>query len=81
MDTAKFHCVSYVWGTGIDRAGSIFDCKRDMSNRTKPALEAAMKAVRAMPDKGGSGIVEAFWIDAICVSQVEGASRHGTLER
>lgn len=81
MGSTKFVCVSYVWGDGIDRAGSFFDCKRDISDRTKAALEAAMKAVDAMQDNEGGGKVEAFWIDAICVPQTAGSSRHGTLER
>jgi hypothetical protein len=81
LGSAKFHCVSYVWGQGIDEAGSFFDCKRDISDRTKPALEAAMKAVDAMHDKEGREKVEAFWVDAICVPQIAGANRHGTLER
>ncbi|KAG0652602.1 N-acetyltransferase ats1 [Hyphodiscus hymeniophilus] len=80
MEHMKFHCVSYVWGAGMDRAGSFFDCKRDISDRTKPALEAAMKAAQVMSKNYGTENVEAFWIDAICVPQAEGASRHGTLE-
>ena len=78
---ARFHCVSYVWGSGTHRAGSFFDCKRDISDKTKPALEAAMKAVDVMPENPFIEKAEAFWVDAICVPQVEGASRHGTLER
>lgn len=81
IDSMKFHCVSYVWGTGVDKAGSFFDCKRDISDMTKPALEAAMKAVDAMRDQDGMEVAEAFWIDALCVPQKEGENRHGTLER
>jgi hypothetical protein len=81
MDKTKFHCVSYVWGKGIDPAGSFFDCKRDISDKTKPALVAAMRAVDAMPDNDGEEKVEALWIDALCVPQLAGVSRHGTLER
>jgi hypothetical protein len=81
MDIAKFHCVSYVWGSEIDRAESFFDCKRDISNRTRSALEAAIRAVDAMDDHIGKQRIEAFWIDAVCVPQIEGPSRHSTLER
>ena len=81
ISTTKFHCVSYVWGQGIDRPGSFFDCQRDISDRTKPALEAAMKAADTIYKRDGGERVDAFWIDAICVPQVAGAGRHGTLER
>ena len=81
MDNMRFHCVSYVWGAGMNKAGSFFDCKRDISDKTKPALEAALKAVDALPKEVGIRNVDAFWIDAICVPPMEGASRHGTLER
>ena len=81
VDSLKFHCVSYVWGSEMDRVGSFFECKRDISSRTKTALEAAMKAVDALRNQNGMEVADAFWIDAICIPQVEGASRHGTLER
>jgi Heterokaryon incompatibility protein (HET) len=81
MDRTKFHCVSYVWGTGIVKAGGFFDCQRDISDKTRPALEAAMKAVDTIYKKEGRECVQAFWIDAICVPQIEGEKRHGTLER
>lgn len=81
MRSTKFHCVSYVWGQGFSKAGSFFDCKRDISDKTRPALEAAIKAVEAMHRIDGGEVVETFWIDALCVPQMEGLSRHATLER
>jgi hypothetical protein len=81
MVETKFHCVSYVWGKGIDKAGGFFDCQRDISDRTRPALEAAMKAFDKIYERYGGERVQAFWIDAICVPEADCESRHGTLER
>jgi len=80
MAGTKFHCVSYVWGKGIDKVGSFFDCQRDISDMSRHALEAAMKAADKIFKTYGGERVEAFWIDAICVPQIAGASRHRTLE-
>jgi hypothetical protein len=81
MGRTKFHCISYVWGKGTDQAGAFFDCQRDISDKTRPALEAGMKAVDTIYEKYGGEYLQAFWIDAICVPQIEGEKRHGTLER
>jgi Heterokaryon incompatibility protein (HET) len=80
----KFHCISYVWGSGTEGAGSFFDCKRPISDQTRYALLAAINAAdllkredfRPQIEK-----VEAFWIDALCIPQLEGDSRQATLER
>lgn len=76
----KFNCISYVWGTGTEPAGSFFDCKREISDQTRPALTAAMRAAGKLQEQGGEK-VEAFWIDAICIPQFEGLARFKTLER
>jgi hypothetical protein len=77
----KFNCVSYVWGSGVEKKGSFFDCKRDISDQTRPALAAAMKAAGVIQDEPHIPVVEAFWIDAICIPQLESPERFKTLER
>ena len=77
----KFHCISYVWGPGVEEKGSFFDCKRQISDQTRPALEAAIKASEAIYAESQGEKVEAFWIDAICIPQLEGDARYKTLER
>jgi Heterokaryon incompatibility protein (HET) len=82
----KFYCISYVWGPGVEEQGSFFDCKRQISDKTRPALEAAIKAAEAVQAKSKGGKVEAFWIDAICIPQLESSKeekekRQATLER
>ena len=77
----KFHCVSYVWGHGRAEVGAFFDNKIRISDHTKPALEAAIRAVEVAHTTAGSPKVEAFWIDAICVPQTDQPSRYRTLER
>lgn len=81
IEELKFHCISYVWGTGIEKRGSFFNCQRDISDQTRPALEAAIKAADVINrDLGGEGI-DAFWIDALCIPQLEIPARFKTLER
>jgi hypothetical protein len=65
----KFYCISYVWGPG------------QISDKTRPALEATIKAAKAVQAESKRGKGEAFWIDAICIPQLEGYARHATLER
>lgn len=80
----KFHCISYVWGSGIEGDGAFFDCKRPVSDKTRPALEAAIKAAESLrreDTRPQIGKVEAFWIDALCIPQLEGDARQATLER
>jgi Heterokaryon incompatibility protein (HET) len=85
----KFHCISYVWGPGVAEAGSFFDCKRPISDKTRPALEAAIKAAESLTRDDRKHIlekVEAFWIDALCIPQMENTlrekeARQATLER
>lgn len=77
----KFHCVSYVWGHGVEKRGSFFNCQRDISDQTRPALEAAIKAAEVIHRDLGGEKVEAFWIDALCIPQLEGSPRLKTLER
>jgi hypothetical protein len=80
----KFHCISYVWGPGTEEAGSFFDCKRPISDKTRLALEAAIKAAELLKREDFRPQiekVEAFWIDALCIPQLEGESRQATLER
>ncbi|KAH6723119.1 hypothetical protein BKA61DRAFT_648324 [Leptodontidium sp. MPI-SDFR-AT-0119] len=76
----KFHCVSYVWGHGVEKRGSFFNCQRDISDQTRPALEAAIKAAEVIHRDLGGEKVEAFWIDALCIPQLEGSPRLKTLE-
>jgi hypothetical protein len=85
----KFHCVSYVWGQGTEAAGSFFGCQREISDQTRPALEAAVKANEAAYGKkklegklkDQEELVEFFWIDALCIPQLEGEARARTLAR
>lgn len=77
----KFNCISYVWGTGIVPRGSFFDCKREISDQTRPALTAAMKAAEKLYAESGGEKIEAFWVDAICIPQLEVPARFKTLER
>lgn len=77
----KFHCVSYVWGPGTSPIGSLFNCQIQISDQTRPALEAAIKAAEAAVEQWGGERVEAFWIDAICIPQAECPARYKTLER
>jgi hypothetical protein len=77
----KFNCISYVWGPGVEEKGSFFDCKRPISDKTRPALKAAIKAAEFVHAKSKHGKVEAFWIDALCIPQLEGKARQSTLER
>lgn len=78
-----FHCVSYVWGPSTEKKGSFFNCERDISDQTRPALAAAIKAasVAIAQNESDAPIVEAFWIDAICIPQLEVPERYKTLER
>ena len=50
-----FICISYVWGGG--REENPFYQDKEMSDRTLPALEAAMRVSDA----------SAYWIDAFCI--------------
>lgn len=85
----KFHCISYVWGPGVAEPGSFFDCKRPISDKTRPALESAIKAAESLKRddrKQKVEKVEAFWIDALCIPQMETTlrekeARQATLER
>jgi hypothetical protein len=74
IESIKFHCISYVWGSGVETPGSFFDCKRLISDKTRPALEAAIKAseMLKLDDKPERKNLEAFWIDAICIPPFEG---------
>jgi len=76
IENLKFKCVSYVWGLGTEDKGSFFNCQRKISDQTRPALSAVIKAASLAHDK-----IEAFWIDAICIPQLEGKEREKTLER
>ncbi len=77
----RFNCVSYVWGQGTLPPGSLFECQIQISDQTRPALEAAIRASEAAHEKYNVPLVEAFWIDAICIPQAECAARYKTLER
>lgn len=77
----KFHCVSYVWGSGVEKRGSFFNCQREISDQTRPVLEAAIRAADVIHRDLGGEVVEAFWIDALCIPQIEGSPRLKTLER
>jgi hypothetical protein len=81
LENLKFYCVSYVWGTGTEKKGSFFNCKREISDQTRPALTAAMKAAGVIQGGPDRPIVNAFWIDAICIPQLESPERFKTLER
>jgi hypothetical protein len=80
----KFHCISYVWGPDIEETGSFFACKRPISDKTRPTLQAAIKAAEMLKREDFRPPVEkveAFWIDALCIPQLEGEARQATLER
>ena len=82
ISTLKFNCISYVWGTGTVSRGSFFNCKREISDQTRPALTAAVKAAQKLyAASEEEEEVEAFWIDAICIPQLEVPARFKTLER
>jgi hypothetical protein len=81
IENLKFYCVSYVWGTGTKKEGSFFNCKREISDQTRPVLASAMKAADVIRGGLDKPIVEAFWIDAICIPQLESPERFKTLER
>jgi hypothetical protein len=85
IKTLRFHCISYAWGPRMAETGSFFDCKRQISDQTRPALEAAIKAAESLKrdDTGpNKEKVEAFWIDALCIPPVEDdPKRKATLER
>lgn len=84
IKNVKFYCISYVWGPGIEEKGSYFDCKRPISDKTRPALEAAIKAAGSLKreDRGPQmEKADAFWIDALCIPPLEGKARKATLER
>jgi hypothetical protein len=51
----EYTCISYSWGRG--RTANSFDGAQSMSDRTLPAIEVAIKALRPL----------AIWIDALCV--------------
>ncbi|OBT41944.1 hypothetical protein VE00_07503 [Pseudogymnoascus sp. WSF 3629] len=78
--SAKFHCISYVWGQGRERPGSFFGNEISISDKTRPALIAAIRAIKASGFEADGPIEEAFWIDALCVPYADGPDRYGTLE-
>ena len=63
IESIKFHCISYVWCSDVETPGSFFDCKRLISDKTRPALEAAIKASEMLKrdDRPGREKVEAFF--------------------
>jgi len=77
----KFHCVSYVWGVGVEKKGGFFNCQRDISDQTRPVLEAVIRAADMIYRDLGGEKIEAFWIDALFIPQLEGSPRLRTLER
>ncbi|KAF4620142.1 hypothetical protein G7Y89_g14678 [Cudoniella acicularis] len=79
-DHLKFHCISYAWGPGKADKGSLFNCKIEISDQTKPALEAAIRAASAVSAESGEAAIKAFWIDAICIPQLQSPERLKTLE-
>jgi len=81
IKSLRFCCVSYVWGQGIEKKGSFFNCQREISDQTRPALTAAIRAAEVLQNEPGRPVVEAFWIDAICIPQLESPERFKTLER
>src|ERR1700712_188136 len=64
IHSIKYHCISYVWGHGREEVGKLFNAQLRVSDQTRPALEAAMKAVAAAHDESKGPLVEAFWVDA-----------------
>ncbi|PVH82163.1 hypothetical protein DL98DRAFT_653512 [Cadophora sp. DSE1049] len=76
----RFHCISYVWGLSVEKKGSYFNCQRDISDQTRPVLEAVIRAAEVIYRDLGGERIEAFWIDALCIPQLEGSPRLKTLE-
>ncbi|KAK0120735.1 hypothetical protein ONS96_010936 [Cadophora gregata f. sp. sojae] len=76
----KFHCVSYVWGLGVEKKGAFFNCQRDISDQTRPVLEAVIRAAEVLHRDLGGEKIEGFWIDALCIPHSEGSPRLKTLE-
>ncbi|MCJ1435108.1 hypothetical protein MMC27_004478 [Xylographa pallens] len=68
--TAKYICISYIWGYG--RSLNPFDSTQTISDQTIKALEVVMTATRDYE-------VHGYWADAICIPQ-SGTSRQATLE-
>ncbi|MCJ1285164.1 hypothetical protein MMC26_004502 [Xylographa opegraphella] len=68
--TAKYICISYLWGSG--RSLNPFDSINTISDRTIEALEVVMMATRGHE-------VDGYWVDAICIPQ-SGTQRQATLE-
>ncbi|KAE8450411.1 hypothetical protein EG329_006486 [Mollisiaceae sp. DMI_Dod_QoI] len=65
-----FYCISYAHGEENDMQRGFFVPRGDVSDQTRPALEAAIKAaqkIATMPD--GIGSFDTFWIDDICIPQ------------
>ena len=62
IESIKFHCISYVWCSDVETPGSFFDCKRLIFDKTRPALEAAIKASEMLKrdDRPRREKVEAF---------------------
>jgi hypothetical protein len=58
-DAPPFTCISYSWGKG--RAANPLDAGRPVSDRTVPAIEATVRALRPV----------AIWVDALCVPPEE----------
>lgn len=56
----KFHCVSYVWGVGVEKKGGFFNCQRDISDQTRPVLEAVIRAAEMIHRDLGGEKIEAF---------------------
>jgi hypothetical protein len=54
-DIPSYICISYSWGEG--RTKNIFEDGQEMSDRTIPVIESALKASRS----------SAIWVDALCV--------------
>jgi hypothetical protein len=80
-EEVKYHCVSYVWGSGREKTGGFFNSEIKISDQTRPALEAAMRAADALHERSEVPPTSSFWIDAICIPQQEGPARYGSLER
>lgn len=79
-DVMKYHCVSYVWGSGREKRGELFNSKIEISDQTRPALEASLRAADTLYARSELPSTPAFWIDAICVPQEDGPARYGSLE-
>jgi len=71
-----FTCVSFTWGPG--RVPNPFHPGRIMSDRTIPALTAAMRH-HFHPETQDGGHSAGFWIDALCIPDTQ-PSRRATLE-